>query len=40
MLLGGGTLEGARIIGPKTLALMGTNHLPDGVIYGLGPGQL
>ena len=30
MLLGGGTLEGARIIGPKTLALMGTNHLPDG----------
>ncbi|MGB0406555.1 MAG: serine hydrolase domain-containing protein [Pseudomonadales bacterium] len=30
MLLGGGTLEGARIIGPKTLALMGSNHLPDG----------
>lgn len=30
MLLGGGTLEGARIIGPKTLALMGTNHLPGG----------
>jgi len=30
MLLGGGTLEGARIIGPKTLTLMGTNHLPDG----------
>ena len=30
MLLGGGTLEGVRIIGPKTFALMGTNHLPGG----------
>jgi len=28
MLLNGGELEGARIIGPKTLKLMTTNHLP------------
>ncbi|MFZ5669385.1 MAG: serine hydrolase domain-containing protein [Pseudomonadota bacterium] len=30
MLLNGGELDGARIIGPKTLALMTANHLPDG----------
>ena len=30
MLLNGGTLEGARIIGRKTLELMTTNHLPGG----------
>lgn len=30
MLLGGGTLEGARIIGRKTLELMTQNHLPGG----------
>lgn len=30
MLLHGGTLDGARIIGRKTLALMTANHLPDG----------
>lgn len=30
MLLAGGTLEGARILGPKTLELMTRNHLPDG----------
>ncbi|MEE4360860.1 MAG: serine hydrolase domain-containing protein [Pseudomonadales bacterium] len=30
MLLGGGTLDGARIIGPKTLELMAANHLPNG----------
>ncbi|TVS16469.1 MAG: class A beta-lactamase-related serine hydrolase [Gammaproteobacteria bacterium] len=29
MLLGRGTLEGARIIGPKTLELMACNHLPN-----------
>ncbi len=29
MLLGRGTLEGARIIGPKTLELMTCNHLPN-----------
>jgi len=30
MLLGGGTLEGARILGRKTLELMTRNHLPGG----------
>lgn len=30
MLLNGGTLEGARILSPKTLELMTANHLPDG----------
>ena len=30
MLLGGGALDGARILSPKTLALMTVNHLPDG----------
>jgi CubicO group peptidase (beta-lactamase class C family) len=29
-LLGGGELGGVRLIGPKTLALMTTNHLPGG----------
>jgi len=29
-LLNGGTLDGERIIGRKTLELMTTNHLPDG----------
>jgi CubicO group peptidase (beta-lactamase class C family) len=29
-LLNGGELGGARLIGPKTLALMATNHLPGG----------
>ena len=27
---GGGTLDGVRIIGPKTLELMASNHLPNG----------
>ncbi len=30
MLLNGGTLDGARILSPKTLRLMRTNHLPGG----------
>lgn len=30
MLLGGGELDGARILAPKTLALMTTNFLPGG----------
>jgi CubicO group peptidase (beta-lactamase class C family) len=30
MLLGGGELEGARIVGPKTLELMTSNFLPNG----------
>jgi CubicO group peptidase (beta-lactamase class C family) len=29
-LLNGGELDGVRLIGPKTLALMTTNHLPGG----------
>jgi CubicO group peptidase (beta-lactamase class C family) len=29
MLLGGGTLEGIRILGRKTVALMRTNHLNE-----------
>ncbi|MEZ5573925.1 MAG: serine hydrolase domain-containing protein [Halioglobus sp.] len=31
MLLGGGTLDGTRIIGSRTLAFMTRNHLPGGV---------
>ena len=31
MLLNGGELDGARIIGPKTIELMASNHLPGGV---------
>ncbi|HEY6130364.1 MAG TPA: serine hydrolase domain-containing protein [Halioglobus sp.] len=30
MLLGGGTLDGKRIVGPRTLAFMTRNHLPGG----------
>jgi CubicO group peptidase (beta-lactamase class C family) len=30
MLLNGGTLDGAQILSPKTIALMTLNHLPDG----------
>jgi len=30
MLLGGGTLEGTRLLGPKTLSLMTQNHLAGG----------
>jgi CubicO group peptidase (beta-lactamase class C family) len=30
MLLGGGILDGAQILSPKTIALMTLNHLPDG----------
>lgn len=31
MLLAGGELDGARVLGTKTLAYMATNHLPGGV---------
>lgn len=31
MLLQGGELDGVRLLGPKTLALMTANHLPGGV---------
>lgn len=37
MLLNGGELDGTRLLGRKTVELMTTNHLPDGV--GFGPGQ-
>jgi CubicO group peptidase (beta-lactamase class C family) len=30
MLANGGELDGARIIGPRTLSFMASNHLPDG----------
>ena len=30
MMLAGGTLDGARVIGRKTIDLMTRNHLPDG----------
>ncbi|HVX18383.1 MAG TPA: serine hydrolase domain-containing protein [Acidimicrobiales bacterium] len=30
MLAAGGTLDGARILGPRTVELMATNHLPGG----------
>ena len=30
MLLNGGELEGARLLSPKTVALMTMNHLPGG----------
>jgi CubicO group peptidase (beta-lactamase class C family) len=30
MLLGGGELDGARLVSPKTIELMTTNHLPGG----------
>lgn len=30
MLLNGGELDGARLLGPKTIRLMASNHLPDG----------
>jgi CubicO group peptidase (beta-lactamase class C family) len=30
MLLNGGELDGARLLSPKTVALMTANHLPDG----------
>ncbi len=48
MLLAGGTLEGQRVIGRKSLQFMVQNHLPEnrtlgehgGIPAGLGPGEL
>jgi CubicO group peptidase (beta-lactamase class C family) len=34
MLLNGGQLDGTRILAPKTVALMATDHLPPGCNYG------
>jgi CubicO group peptidase (beta-lactamase class C family) len=40
MLLGGGELDGVRVLGPRTLAYMTRNHLPDdGTLVSLGRGQ-
>ena len=33
MLLNGGELDGVRILGPKTVALMTQDHLPPGTQY-------
>jgi len=33
MLLNRGTLEGVRLVGPKTIDLMTANHLPPGIKY-------
>ncbi len=34
MLLNGGVLDGVRILGRKTVALMASDHLPPGVKFG------
>ena len=34
MLLNGGELDGVRLLSPKTIALMTSDHLPPGVAYG------
>ena len=34
MLLNGGELDGVRLVAPKTVALMASDHLPPGVQYG------
>jgi CubicO group peptidase (beta-lactamase class C family) len=40
LLLGGGELDGVRLLGPRTLAYMGRNHLPGGgTLATLGRGQ-
>ena len=36
MLLNGGDLDGVRLLGPKTIELMITDHLPPGVDLRLG----
>jgi len=38
MLLNGGALNGARIVGPETVALMGENHIGDLVVEEQQPG--
>lgn len=40
MLVGGGELEGVRLLSPSTVQLMRSNHLPERVLtgkYGIGP---
>ncbi len=38
MMLSGGSLDGARILGRKTIELMTTNHTGDLHLYPMGPG--
>lgn len=38
MLLNGGELDGARLLSPKTVSLMISNHSGDGDVYVRGPG--
>ncbi len=38
MMLSGGSLDGARILGRKTIELMTTNHTGDFYLYPMGPG--
>lgn len=38
MLLNGGKLNGVRLLSPKTVSLMITNHSGDGEVYVRGPG--
>ena len=42
MLLNGGELDGVRILGPRTVELMRSNHLPDRLLtgeFGAGPNR-
>ena len=38
MLLNGGQLDGNRLLSPKTVSLMISNHSGDGIVYNRGPG--
>ena len=38
MILNGGEMDGVRLLGPKTVNLMITNHTGDNDIYVRGPG--
>ncbi|MCH7749377.1 MAG: beta-lactamase family protein [Acidobacteria bacterium] len=38
MMLNGGELDGARILSPRTINLMVTNHIGDKLVYIRGPG--
>ncbi len=33
MLLNGGELDGTRLLSPRSVALMASNHLPDGIMF-------
>jgi CubicO group peptidase (beta-lactamase class C family) len=38
MMLNGGELDGVRILSPRTISLMISNHVGDNVVYVRGPG--